>query len=889
MQQSDDDLDTDTATESDGSTCSSNNEGEIWDGVLPEALYKDLGNPPPLPEAQPNQRTIQRVNSLVFWFVYFLLIWQVTCHISDNGITWLLRFIVSWLEILGFEAPNPVLSEVIRTFPRSLHLLRHFLDIDRDTFNKFVVCPKCTKLYDYDSCLTVVNNQQCAKTCSNTFYSRGKRNTCGATLLTKVMLKHGKECFYPIKYYCCNSISNDLEKLVQREGFGELCEKWRQRKLAENEMADVYDGNLWQSYQTVKGKHLLKSPRNYGMMLNFDFFQPMKHRKDYSVGVFYLVILNLPRVERFKWENVIIVGIVPSLDREPKDLNEFLEPAIRELKGLWIGVKLKSALSRLPLTFRAAVMCTSSDIPATRKLCGFKGHSSLLGCSRCFKNFPGEFGKKRDYSGFQRNLWKPRTNKEHRQQAAKLKAFKTITQRLSFGRKNGITHSSILLELEYFDIIRSHTIDPMHNLFLGTAKKMFTLWNENSIFTSRQLEEIERRIESMDVPSDIGRLPKKIASNAGSYTAEQWKNWTLIYSLFCLKGILPDQHFKCWQTFVLGCRYICLPFLSMTDLEIADRLLLKFCQEVENLYGKEVITPNMHLHCHLKEVILDHGPVTSFWCFSFERFNGILGSTPTNKRSVEIQIMRRFVISRSFDGSSLPPHFREEFLGLCSISSNEDFENLASSADWSKRYAFHKISSSSPLSTDIDWRNHSGIVLPSYHRLSYFDTDDMLLLLNVYRTMYHGEDITIDSLSETMHKYGSITIDSVCYGSKMEPRRIRSGYILASWPAGNGHVNKETFALSGGQVKYYFSHSLKIGEEYCTNYFANVQWYRPDEEDSCYYGNPVKVWKQEFQAAGPSSFMPVQIIYSRFASAKLKKENGTFKLVSSPLSPKIFL
>ena len=35
---------------------------------------------------------------------------------------------------------------------------------------------------------------------------------------------------------------------------------------------------------------------------------------------------------------------------------------------------------------------------------------------------------------------------------------------------------------------------------------------------------LEKRIEEMDVPSDIGRLPKKISSNYGSYTAEQWKN-----------------------------------------------------------------------------------------------------------------------------------------------------------------------------------------------------------------------------------------------------------------------------------------------------------------------------------------------------------------------------
>ena len=111
---------------------------------------------------------------------------------------------------------------------------------------------------------------------------------------------------------------------------------------------------------------------------------------------FYLAILNLPRSERFKWENIIIVGVVPSLGREPKDLNEFLEPAVDELKALWKGVKIKASLSRFALTFRAAVLCVSSDVPATRKICGFKGHSAQLGCSRCLKKFLGGFGEKRD-------------------------------------------------------------------------------------------------------------------------------------------------------------------------------------------------------------------------------------------------------------------------------------------------------------------------------------------------------------------------------------------------------------------------------------------------------------------------------------------------------------
>ena len=54
----------------------------------------------------------------------------------------------------------------------------------------------------------------------------------------------------------------------------------------------------------------------------------MKHRKDYFVAVFYFAILKLFRAERFKWENIIVMGIVPSLGKEPKNLNQFLEPDV---------------------------------------------------------------------------------------------------------------------------------------------------------------------------------------------------------------------------------------------------------------------------------------------------------------------------------------------------------------------------------------------------------------------------------------------------------------------------------------------------------------------------------------------------------------------------------
>ena len=52
---------------------------------------------------------------------------------------------------------------------------------------------------------------------------------------------------------------------------------------------------------------------------------------------------------------------------------------------------------------------------------------------------------------------------------------------------------------------------------------------------------------------------------------------------------------------------------------------------------------NMHLHCHLSECIFNFGPVYSFWCFGFGRFNVILGPYHVNNHQIEIQLMRRFL------------------------------------------------------------------------------------------------------------------------------------------------------------------------------------------------------------------------------------------------------
>ena len=102
----------------------------------------------------------------------------------------------------------------------------------------------------------------------------------------------------------------------------------------------------------------------------------------------------------------------------------------------------------------------------------------------------------------------------------------------------------------------------------------------------------------------------------------------LIYSFSALHDKLPDEHLKYWELLVLACRIRIQPFISPTDLNKADLLLLNFCCRIEQTVDSEVIRPNMHLHCHLTECIQDDGPIHAFWCYAFEKMQWNLRVIP---------------------------------------------------------------------------------------------------------------------------------------------------------------------------------------------------------------------------------------------------------------------
>ena len=168
----------------------------------------------------------------------------------------------------------------------------------------------------------------------------------------------------------------------------------------------------------------------------------------------------------------------------------------------------------------------------------------------------------------------------------------------------------------------------MHNLFLGIAHWIVKrLWIDGGKLTREDLELMEQRSACIEVPADLGRIPNKIATGDGfsGFNADQWKSFILIYATPLVWDCLDDSDRKILANFVRVCSLLVCRIIDNDALREAYSRLLKVNKLIEEHYGQDMITPNLHLSLHLAECCRDYGPLYSFWCYSFERMNGLLG------------------------------------------------------------------------------------------------------------------------------------------------------------------------------------------------------------------------------------------------------------------------
>ncbi|OAD74328.1 hypothetical protein PHYBLDRAFT_144775 [Phycomyces blakesleeanus NRRL 1555(-)] len=396
-----------------------------------------------------------------------------------------------------------------------------------------------------------------------------------AFFISKYVVNSGGASFrLPLSINSVNSMTglSDMTQGIQRFVACGNCNKVYKESNVVPECCNF--DTKWNSLKDSNGLPFVNHECSIMLTMNIDWFQPF-NGVTYSCGAIYLCINNLPRLERYKKENVVLIGLMPG----PKEAKSMM-PTIQCPSGALV---------------RAALLLVVYDIFAVCKTCGFTSHSSTCACNKCNQQFPClPDSNAVNYSGFVFSEWVPCTDAELWRMAS------SDAQRKRLEKEN--------------------------DRFSG-------------LITDAHLAEIQLDADKLVLPEDYTPLGTKIRRGFPFMKADKWKllfsvhdsdyisyddiliiwdiskSWCLVYSPVLLRGRLPEAHLGNWTTFVNACQYLSMPSISMAHLDEAHQYLEAFCRECEKLYKALFLLPNMHLHLHL-----------------FERCNDILKNYAKNRK-----------------------------------------------------------------------------------------------------------------------------------------------------------------------------------------------------------------------------------------------------------------
>ena len=264
-----------------------------------------------------------------------------------------------------------------------------------------------------------------------------------------------------------------------------------------------------------------------------------------------------------------------------------------------------------------------------------------------------------------------------------------------------------------------------------------------------------------------------------------------------------------------ACKILTSRELQKRELGEAFTRLLEMNKLIEQKYGQEKISPNLHLCLHICECALDYGPLSSFWCYSFERMNGILGSYNNSKRNIEPELLR-IMNENSFLKYLLTncdnEHLRTSLdiinpkKSVGSLAALDDFE----SDEYINFIRLSRIEKESASETE----NFPGVLMDLCYETT-LEKNILDLLVKYYNNLYvNNKFIAISSLTgsssstvvnSNIKQYGRLRIGADIYGSVQAARYEKSSYILAQFVQEDGSI--DTYP---GQVQFFFEHMIYL-------------------------------------------------------------------------------
>ncbi|OAD70534.1 hypothetical protein PHYBLDRAFT_171283 [Phycomyces blakesleeanus NRRL 1555(-)] len=455
--------------------------------------------------------------------------------------------------------------------------------------------------------------------------------------------------------------------------------------------------------------------------------------------------------------------------------------------------------------------------------------------------------------------------------------------------------------------LRGTIIDPMHNLFLGTPKRMMDRWVDKKTIGAEEFAAMEKIAETMVLPRDYTKLTSKIGKGFPYMKADDWKSWVLVYSPVLLHGVLPFEMYNNWMNFVRACRYLIKPSITFDEVNSAHDYLEMFCKKATELYTPTILTCNMHLHLHLCETIRDFGPVYGYWLFGFERYNGLLKHIKTNgKDSFEATYMRSFV-QNAFKGdyanavlksSSHVPFFN--ILSKLSPKFTPTTTVITLSSHPFRLQSFLLASSNPHLPPKGNEPLPPSTFPLQLKKSSLMDETDYAHLLQHYKTSYDLPDLVSYQYATLTNSFvdNEITklkfIDLLGQQYRGKNGSASCGSLVHVMFVGSDGRNTLAYA---GQVQYLFTHSFthpsnsnlhltRMVHDH-RHVFAYIKWFntssdRSREDDGLEFCLPT------FSPDSRHCIVSVHRIFLEIATARITTSRNVSKMLVIALPKKLY-
>lgn len=293
--------------------------------------------------------------------------------------------------------------------------------------------------------------------------------------------------------------------------------------------------------------------------------------------------------------------------KKPDSL-DFLNEFIDEYNEMNNGFTIQNKAHTLELDL------IRMDVPAHSFLCQTKSHSGYHACFKC--DLPGEYyGHKVIY---------PYVDEE-----APRRTNETFRAKLHEEHHVGETN---LMKIPDLDLINQIPIDNMHCTYLGVMKKLLSIWFVAKSKSNKFLSNDCFKVVSESIRKLKGSLPNEFHRNLRSldainrYKAKELRMFLLYIGPFVLKNQLSNERFT--HFLYLHCAIKILSdedhSKSINKRKLAKRLIDLFSIGMEQIYGKQYYSYNLHLLTHLDEEVALHGPLDNFSNFIFENYLGHL-------------------------------------------------------------------------------------------------------------------------------------------------------------------------------------------------------------------------------------------------------------------------